>query len=385
VPIPGEDVAKGRALAYAVLMAERGPALSRRVVLQWGAGLMGVPLLAACQPLLQGADPRGPLPQVAGDPGAALSPDTPRLPPDVAALVRQSPVRVTPNERFYVQSYDRIPRVDIHSWRLTVTGRVGRELNLSFEELLQQPSVLVMRTLECIGNPPGGSLIGNAVWRGISFRDLLLRAGVDTDRGVRVVMTGLDGYETSVPLALALRPESLLVYEMNGMPLPIEHGYPLRALFPDRYGQKQPKWLSLIEVTQHDDHRGTWERKGWSDAAMVRVNSRIERPRAGEELLPGPQTIEGVAFAGERAITEVAMIGNGTVLGQAQLIRSPHPLVWTQWAFLWESTEGRWELQARARDANGQVQEAPRRLLEEVFPDGTMAMHRIRLVVREPG
>lgn len=349
--------------------------------------MAAVPFLAACRDLLGGTgiDPRGPQPQVAGDPSAVLLPDTPGLPADVAELVKRSPVRVTPNESFYVQSYDRIPRVDIKSWRLTITGRVARELHLSFEEVLHQPSVLAMRTLECIGNPPGGSLIGNAVWRGISFRDLLLRAGVDTERGVRVVMTGLDGYETSVPLSLALRPESLLVYEMNGLPLPIEHGYPLRALFPDRYGQKQPKWLSLIEVTEHDDHRGTWERKGWSDMAVVRVNSRIERPRAGEELLPGPQSIEGVAFAGERSIEEVAVIANGAVLGQARLVRYPQPLVWAQWQFTWESTEGRWELQARARDAAGQVQEAPRRLLEEVFPDGTMAMHRIRLVVRGTG
>jgi DMSO/TMAO reductase YedYZ molybdopterin-dependent catalytic subunit len=252
-------------------------------------------------------------------------------------------------------------------------------LDIGYDELRAMPSVLTMRTLECIGNPVGGSLIGNAIWRGVSFGELLRKAGVRETQAKRVIMASADGYETSVPVETAVHSDSLLVYEMNGVPLPAAHGFPVRVLFPGRYGQKQPKWLSDVELSDNVNHRGIWERKGWSDDAFVQVNSRIEMPRSGVPLDPGEQRISGVAFAGARPVTMVEVLANGSVIGTAELTQASSPLVWTQWSFPWSSPPGQYDLEARASDGGGKRQEPSRGFLESVFPEGTSSMHRVRI------
>jgi DMSO/TMAO reductase YedYZ molybdopterin-dependent catalytic subunit len=174
-------------------------------------------------------------------------------------------------------------------------------------------------------------------------------------------------------------PDSLLVYEMNGAPLPANHGYPLRVLLPGRYGQKQPKWLTDIEFSDNPNHRGTWERKGWSDDAFVQVNSRIETPRSGLPLPAGEQRLTGVAFAGARPITMVEVLVGGQVVGTAELTSASSPLVWTQWSFPWPAAPGQWELQSRATDGAGNAQEPAKGFLDNVFPGGTSSMQRIRI------
>ena len=218
---------------------------TRRRVLHLGFLAAVAPLLEACGRSF-GLSELGLAPQQEGDPTAALTVEGLSLPADVRALLQSSPVRVTPNGAFYVQTYDRVPQVDVAGWHLRIGGLVERPYSLGYEELLALPSVLTMRTLECIGNPVGGSLIGNAIWRGVPLANVLRRAGVREDpstspspsassgsglaslgspgRGSRVIMAAADGYETSVPLETALDPDSLLVYEMNGVPLPSAHG-----------------------------------------------------------------------------------------------------------------------------------------------------------------
>jgi len=343
-----------------------------------------VPLLEACGRSF-GLSDLGLAPQQEGDPTAALTVEGLSLPADVRALLQSSPVRVTPNGAFYVQTYDRVPQVDVAGWHLRIGGLVERPYSLGYEELLALPSVLTMRTLECIGNPVGGSLIGNAIWRGVPLANVLRRAGVREDpstgagRASRVIMAAADGYETSVPLETALDPDSLLVYEMNGVPLPSAHGYPVRVLFPGRYGQKQPKWLTDIELSDNANHRGTWERKGWSNDAFVRVNSRIETPRSGLPLAAGEQSIAGVAFAGARAVSTVEVLVNGSVVGTAELNQPGSPLVWTQWRLRWQGGPGQWDLEARATDGSGETQERSSGLLESVFPEGANGRHRVRV------
>src|SRR5574341_724094 len=110
------------------------------------------------------------------------------------------PLWITKNQDFYTVQYDEVPGVSLTSWSLLVHGLVHEQVRLTYDELRALPSATTMHTLECIGNPVGGNLIGNAEWRGVSFRSLLDRAGVDS-KASWVVIGGVDEYFTSVPLS----------------------------------------------------------------------------------------------------------------------------------------------------------------------------------------
>ncbi|MCA1553290.1 MAG: molybdopterin-dependent oxidoreductase, partial [Chloroflexi bacterium] len=150
--------------------------------------------------------------------------------------------RITPNLEFYVQTYSGEPDIQASGWSLTVDGLVSNPTALRLNDVKALPSATLMRTLECIGNPVGGSQIGNTNWKGALFTSLAEKVGVQPS-AKWVVLYGDDGYFTSVPIAMMSNPNTLLAYEMGGEPLPRGHGFPVRMLIPGVYGQKQPKWL----------------------------------------------------------------------------------------------------------------------------------------------
>ncbi len=246
----------------------------RRDVLRWLAGGAIGAAAAACARRL-------PLPEASSE----IPPSPTRIPVRLPGPERWeivSPVPITPTSEFYEVKYSTIPRVDVETWALEITGEVERPLRLTYPELLAMPAVIEMRTLECISNPVGGDLIGNAVWKGVRMADLLAMAGARAT-AQEVVLHAADGYHTSIPVELARDPHSLLAYMMNGEVLPPEHGFPLRALWPGRYGMKQPKWITRIELIR-GEHIGYWEAQGWSKEAIIQPNSRIDAPRPG--MLP---------------------------------------------------------------------------------------------------
>ena len=152
----------------------------------------------------------------------------------------------TPNANFYVTSYASTPSVDLNSWRFNIKGLVENPHQFSYADIRKLPKIDEMLTLECISNPPDGTAIGNAKWTGVQLRPLLESARVK--RGARfVAMRGADGYHTVLPVDELMREENFLPYLMNGVPLPPEHGYPLRIFIPGKYGVKQPKWITEIE------------------------------------------------------------------------------------------------------------------------------------------
>jgi DMSO/TMAO reductase YedYZ molybdopterin-dependent catalytic subunit len=177
---------------------------------------------------------------------------------------------LTANRDFYVTSYGGTPNVDANHWRLKIHGLVHQPLTLTYAELTRMPSIRRTLTLECIGNPPDGNAIGNAEWTGLELRPLLDRIGIKPN-AVYAAMRGADGYYTGVPVAELIRPENWLVYRMNGEPLPHEHGFPLRIFIPGKYGMKQPKWLTEIELVD-TPFTGYWEARGWSNEAWRKVN-----------------------------------------------------------------------------------------------------------------
>ncbi|MBI5302558.1 MAG: molybdopterin-dependent oxidoreductase [Chloroflexi bacterium] len=294
------------------------------------------------------------------------------------------PLWITRNEDFYTVKYADLPSIGLDSWRLFVYGLVRDEMRLTLDEVKALPAITTMHTLECIGNPVGGNLIGNANWRGILLRDVLTRAGVDT-RAQFVTIGGVDDYFTTVPLATALEEHALLAYAMNDQPLPLSHGFPLRALLPGVYGQKQPKWITSIEVT-NEDKLGPWEQKGWSRRATIKLNSGIQEPRQGTTPARGDLLIAGYAQTNAIGIRAVDVSTDAGATWHATTITpAPSPYVWTPWGWRWRDVAaGRYTLMARATDRAGATQDDARAgILSDVFPDGTSAIHSFTLEVRE--
>ncbi|MDR7417250.1 MAG: molybdopterin-dependent oxidoreductase [Armatimonadota bacterium] len=314
--------------------------------------------------------------------GSALAEWAVRLAAGAQALfarIRGLPPEITPNRAFYTVSKNFFdPDVDARRWRLEVTGLVENRLVLSLEDLKRLPSVSRPHTFACISNPVGGDLIGNAVWKGVRFRDLLERAR-PRPQARRVVFRCADGYHTSVPLADLLDPDAFLAYEMNGEVLPKPHGFPLRAVIPGLYGMKNPKWITEIELTDKD-HLGYWESQGWSDEAVVKTLSKFTTPRNGAVLPAGPVWVGGVAYAGDRGIKAVEVSFDGGRTWQGAALKPPlgrH--TWVLWALRWDARPGRYTLAVRAWDGRGFPQDpAPRPSL----PEGATGYHVIRVTVR---
>jgi DMSO/TMAO reductase YedYZ molybdopterin-dependent catalytic subunit len=290
---------------------------------------------------------------------------------------------ITKNEELYTVQYAQVPSIGMDSWHLLVYGLVREKIRLTYDELKALPSVTTMHTLECIGNPAGGNLIGNAEWRGVPLRALLERAGVDA-QARWVVIGGVDEYFTSVPLETAMHEHALLAFEMNGETLPLPHGYPLRAILPGVYGQKQPKWITSVKVTDAEE-LGPWEQQGWSRSATIQLNSGIRIPREFTQLERGDILIAGFAHANEIGVQAVHISTDaGKTWHETVLTRAPSPFVWTQWGYIWKNPEpGKYVLMARATDGAGKSQEqAAPSLLRDAFPDGTSAIHVVVVEVR---
>jgi DMSO/TMAO reductase YedYZ molybdopterin-dependent catalytic subunit len=297
-------------------------------------------------------------------------------PPPAPAAPGQ--VAVTSNADFYVVAYNQEQPGLPGDWNLQVSGNVGNPVTFSLADIQGMPAVHEMRTLECISNPAGGPLISNALWTGIKMKDLMQRVGVKPNT-VELKLESFDGYSTAIPLDLALDDHSLLVYEMNGQPLPIEHGKPLRCLWPGRYGMKQPKWIQKITAIT-DKYLGYWEQQGWSDQAYVLPNSRIDRPPSLAKLSPPTFQTSGIGFSGAAGIAKIEVSWDGGKnWHEASLVRGPTPYVWTNWSWGGATpSPGQYTLLSRVTDNDGNAQTpASLSFLGDTFPNGTSSMQGV--------
>lgn len=284
------------------------------------------------------------------------------------------PPEVTPTPAFYTVSKNFTdPKVDVNGWKLQIGGLVAQPYSLTLDEIRALPPVSDYRTLCCISNEVGGDLISNAGWKGVRLKDLLERAGVQPG-AVDLQLTAQDGYTESFPIAKALSPDVLAVYEMNGETLTDTHGFPLRLLVPDIYGMKNVKWLTRLDVVG-SDFRGFWQERGWSDVAIVKTMSRIDFPRARQLLPAGRNQAGGIAFAGARGVTRVEVSGDGgQTWREAQLRRPLGPATWALWTADLDLLEGDHTLKVRATDGAGVLQTDAR---TEPAPDGASGWHTI--------
>ena len=213
----------------------------------------------------------------------------------------------TPNDEFYrVDTALIVPSVPAEEWSLRVHGMVDRELTLDFDQLTARPLIERDITLACVSNEVGGPYVGNARWVGASLADLLDEAGVDP-AATQLVSKSVDGFTVGTPVsAVTDGRDAMLAVAMNGEPLPIEHGFPVRMVVPGLYGYvSATKWLVDLELTTFDAFDPYWIRRGWAEQAPIKTQSRIDTPKPLASVPAGEVTIAGVAWAQHRGIERV--------------------------------------------------------------------------------
>jgi DMSO/TMAO reductase YedYZ molybdopterin-dependent catalytic subunit len=295
-----------------------------------------------------------------------------------------------PTARFYVRNHFGIPRLDPARWRLHVGGLVERCLSLSLGQLRAMRSASLIVTLECAGNgraglqPPapgeqwGLGAVSTAEWTGVPLVEILGRAGI-TAEAREIVFRGVDRgstgetadpvrFERSLSVIDARHSESLLAYAMNGEPLPIEHGYPLRLIVPCWYAVASVKWLTEIEVIgapfagffQTERYVYETQRNGSTVREPVRlqnVRSVITEPAAGQDVTMGDLVIRGVAWSGAAPIKKVEVSVGGAPWQTASLVGERRRHSWQRWELLTRiDSPGQVALRARATDLAGRTQ-----------------------------
>ena len=300
---------------------------------------------------------------------------------------------ITPVGLHYLLTHYDIPEVDVATWRLEVGGLVERRLSLSLDDLRARPSVDVAVTMECAGNgrayvephvesqPWLLEAVGTARWRGVTVADVLTGAGV-RDGAVEALFTGLDrgveggelqSYERSVPLAALLEGDAVLAYEVNGAPLPPQHGYPLRLVVPGWYGMTSVKWLARMTVRDEPfagyQMRQSYRIRRDEDEEGEPVTAISPRslmvPPGIPEFLSRARVVEagaceivGRAWSGAAEIVAVDVSADGGATWSAAEL-GPQTLgrwAWRSWRFEWDARPGEYELCCRARDGSGREQ-----------------------------
>jgi DMSO/TMAO reductase YedYZ molybdopterin-dependent catalytic subunit len=283
---------------------------------------------------------------------------------------------ITPNDIFYrIDTAIVAPQVDPADWTLSINGRVRNPLTLTFDELLRRPTIERYITLACVSNEVGGDLIGNAKWLGVPIADLLDE--VEPDEGAdQVVSHSVDGFTAGTPTS-ALRDgrDAILAIAMNGEPLPVNHGFPVRMVVPGLYGYvSATKWLQRLELTTFADYDAYWIPRGWAQQAPIKTGSRIDRPRGGSQVKAGEIAVAGVAWAQHRGISQVEVRVDGGPWQAATLAATASVDTWRLWSWRWNATRGRHRLEVRATDNAGAIQieqHAP------PAPDGATGYHLI--------
>ena len=312
---------------------------------------------------------------------------------DLEPYVGETPPRayeswLTPNPLFYVRNHFSQPQVHLDSWSLSVEGYISNPLRLTAGQIEGMPKHTVPVTLECAGNNrtdleptvPGNQFmcgaISTAVWGGVSLKSVLEMAGVRPD-AVEVVFEGADAgkpapgygqtpYLRSLPIEVAMHPDTVLAYEMNGEALTVEHGQPLRLVVPGWYGMASVKWLQTIRVIDHSfegffqtDRYVINDREGRAEpVTRMLVKSHINRPQHRDTIPIGEFPVMGAAWSGNGRISSVEVSDDGGATWNAARLDGPDQrYAWRQWCFSWEPpAPGHYTLMARAQDELGNWQ-----------------------------
>ena len=325
---------------------------------------------------------------------------------------------ITPIGMHYLLIHFDIPFIDPATYHLPIAGRVRNPLRLSLNDVKARPAVRMPVMMECAGigrahlsprpisAPWHDEAVGCAEWTGTSLRPILEEAGL-LDDVVEILFTGHDrgvdqdiehNFERSLPLEEALRDEVLLAYELNGQPLPPQHGFPLRVIVPDWYGMASVKWLKSITAIDEPfegvqqaityryrkskDDPGTPVTRKYPHALMVPPGmpdylSRTRRVQAGRIL------VEGRAWSGFGVVERVEFSSNGgRAWDDTELGEPVGRYGWRPWSYEWEAQEpGEYELCVRATDALGNRQPVDNDEAWNVGGYGVNVVQRVSVVV----
>ena len=286
----------------------------------------------------------------------------------------------TPNGVFYrIDTALSVPLVRAEDWRLRVHGLVEREVTLDYDQLLELGLIESWVTLTCVSNEVGGYLAGNAWWSGVPVADVLAMAGLQPDADA-VKSTSADGWTAGTPLdVLTDGRDAMFAVAMNGEPLPVIHGFPVRMVVPGLYGfVSATKWVVDVEVSRFDAFDAYWSTRGWSEQAPIKTSTRIEVPRSSQYTAAGRVAVAGTAWAQHRGIQAVEVRVDRGAWQRARLGAVPSTDTWRQWVWEWDAEPGEHRIQARAIDGYGEVQ------IEEPAPpapDGATGWHEVTVQV----
>jgi DMSO/TMAO reductase YedYZ molybdopterin-dependent catalytic subunit len=304
----------------------------------------------------------------------------PAVPASASAGVPGVGPYLTPNAHFYrVDTALLVPQVPAATWSLRVHGMVAKEFTLSYADLLRRPTIERVITLACVSNEVGGPYVGNARWLGVPLKDLLAEAGVGSGAD-QIVCTSADGMTIGVPTRIALDGrDAMLAVGMNGEPLPLEHGFPVRMVVPGLYGYCSAcKWLVDMELSTFGAYDAYWAQRGWARVAAVKTESRIDTPRPSAHLGAGTVPVAGVAWAQHRGIAKVEVRVDGGAWQPAKLSDQVSTDAWRQWVYPWRAIPGTHTLAVRATDGTGQPQTDQS---VPPFPNGASGWHSVVVTV----
>jgi DMSO/TMAO reductase YedYZ molybdopterin-dependent catalytic subunit len=303
---------------------------------------------------------------------------------------------ITPLDRFFVRTHVYTPRIDLSEWRLQVDGHVDTPLTMTLEDVRRMPAVELVSVLECAGNGRGfyepsvpglqwgHGAVGNGRWRGVRLADVLRRAGLRASakevlfNGADVGLSTMPDFQRSIPVTKALDSSTLLAYEMNGETLPVNHGFPLRAVVPGWAGDSWMKWVTSISVLNRE-HDGFWMARAYrhpgrpvppgaaippeqmQPVTSLRVKSVIAAPFDGSQVLNGqPVVVRGAAWSSDAGpVTAVDVSVDGGRRWMAARLQSNQQtrFGWRLWDLTWTpSREAYYTIYARATDRAGNTQ-----------------------------
>jgi len=319
----------------------------------------------------------------------ATEPPQANLPNSNASVVPAPGTRseLTPVNQFYRIDISLVPPdIDLAGWTLpfVITNSDGSQTqlaNLKMDDIRKLPSMDQYITQGCISNQIAGDLISTVKWTGASMQEVLKLVKMPAD-ATHLLISGADGFFETVSLDLINKdPTIMLGYDWDGQPLPTEHGFPIRIHVSDLYGMKQPKWITGIEVLNHDVD-GYWVVRGWDKVAQVRTVSVVDTvatgsvvtDAGGKKLIP----VGGIAWAGARSISKVEVSVDGSDWVQAQLREPLSKKTWVIWRYDWPFAQGTHTFAVRAYDGTGQLQitdSAPE------HPSGATGIHQVSVTV----
>ena len=290
-----------------------------------------------------------------------------------------TPWRTLPEDFYLIDTTIAVPTITASDWRLRIHGLVDRELTLTFADLLERDLTEAWVTLNCVSNPVGGPLIGNAWWSGVRVAALLEEVGVQAGADA-VLQTSDDGWTCGTPLtALTDDRDAMLAVAMNGRPLPFEHGFPVRTIVPGLYGYVSAcKWVVDLEVTRFSDFSAYWTDRGWSEQGPVKLSSRIDVPQSGADVPAGDLRVGGIAWAQHTGVAKVEVALDGGAWTTAELADPGTDDTWVQWAATVPVTPGDRIVRVRATDKTGFVQSSA---LVDVLPNGSEGWHGVDFTV----